>query len=193
MKPAILGAGFALLGAADLAWIDFGLWPAALAPHAMSAPVVQPVVVQPVPAPPVAGQPRSPARPNPPSTSEGGEGAASSSATTEVVLHFEVNARDPKDISSPDLAAVVALLASNSALRVSIDGHSDRNGSSAYNDELSRQRADAVAEALVARGVERSRISSHAHGARAPVATGNDPESLARNRRVEVRVERRKP
>jgi len=110
-----------------------------------------------------------------------------------VTLHFDVNARLPGSDSAPDLRTVATMLAADPALQVTIDGHSDRNGSVAYNDELSRQRALAVAEELADLGIDRRRISSAAHGARAPIAKGTDPESLALNRRVELHVERRKP
>ncbi|WXB20326.1 OmpA family protein [Pendulispora albinea] len=119
--------------------------------------------------------------------------ATPQAAASPFTLHFDVNARNPNDEAGTELDAVAALLTSNPALHVNIDGHSDRNGTANYNDQLSRARADAVAEALMRRGIARSRIVTLGHGARAPVDKGTDLESFARNRRVEVRIEGRKP
>jgi len=224
MKPIVLGAGFALLGAVDLAWIDLGLVPVILASteNSQQAEIPSPTVMRPpravptalaVATPPAAPEPArstaperaesnplpapqsvlaapqpAPAPPQPANSVVQAAGRA-----TQVTLHFDVNSRTPNDESTANLDAIVALLASNSSLKVIIDGHSDRNGTPTYNDQLSRARADAVADGLALRGVDRGRISTVGHGARAPVARGTDIESSARNRRVEVRIEGRKP
>jgi len=73
---------------------------------------------------------------------------------------------------------------------VYIDGHTDGLGLSADNLELSRERAEAVAEHLINRGVPENRITTRWHGQRYPVASNRDPEGRAQNRRVTVRLER---
>lgn len=73
---------------------------------------------------------------------------------------------------------------------VYIDGHTDGVGLSADNLALSRERAEAVAEHLIQRGVAASQITTRWHGQRYPVASNRDAEGRAQNRRVTVRLER---
>jgi outer membrane protein OmpA-like peptidoglycan-associated protein len=70
--------------------------------------------------------------------------------------------------------------------RVQIDGFTDSVGSDAFNEALSRRRADAVKAALVVRGVDPSRIATEGYGKAFPVANNNDSGGRQLNRRVEV-------
>jgi outer membrane protein OmpA-like peptidoglycan-associated protein len=82
------------------------------------------------------------------------------------------------------------------ARKVVLEGHADAIGTDAYNLDLSRRRAEAVAQELVARGVRRDRLAVEGFGERRPVApntlpNGRDnPAGRALNRRVEAVVER---
>jgi len=71
---------------------------------------------------------------------------------------------------------------------VQVIGHTDSRGTEESNDELSRRRARAVADELVADGVSSSRITTLGRGATKPVATNDTPEGRAQNRRVEINV-----
>jgi outer membrane protein OmpA-like peptidoglycan-associated protein len=70
--------------------------------------------------------------------------------------------------------------------RVQIDGFTDSVGSDSYNQELSRRRAEAVKSALLARGVDASRIGTEGYGKSFPVASNADSGGRQLNRRVEV-------
>jgi outer membrane protein OmpA-like peptidoglycan-associated protein len=70
--------------------------------------------------------------------------------------------------------------------RVQIDGFTDSVGSDAYNEELSRRRADAVKAALVRQNIDAARISTEGYGKAYPVASNNDSGGRQLNRRVEV-------
>jgi len=78
---------------------------------------------------------------------------------------------------------------------VTVEGHADSIGSDAYNTELSRRRATAVAEELMAHGVRRDRVAVEAYGERRPVAPNthtdgtDNPAGRARNRRVEAVIQ----
>src|SRR6185437_13787002 len=70
--------------------------------------------------------------------------------------------------------------------RVQIDGFTDNVGSEAYNDDLSRRRAEAVKSALTARGIDPSRIGTEGYGKAYAVASNDNSGGRQLNRRVEV-------
>ena len=71
---------------------------------------------------------------------------------------------------------------------VQIVGYTDSRGSDESNLDLSRRRAQAVADELTANGVSASRISTRGLGAADPMATNATPEGRAQNRRVVITV-----
>jgi len=71
---------------------------------------------------------------------------------------------------------------------VLIEGYTDNVGSDAYNLDLSEKRADAVKNALVAKGVGEERITTKGYGKKYPVASNNTSDGRQLNRRVEVVV-----
>ena len=74
---------------------------------------------------------------------------------------------------------------------VHIEGHADARGENEFNQELSERRARAVADWLHRLGIPPERMTIHGFGSRRPVAIGSDPETYARNRRVEIWLGRR--
>ncbi len=69
---------------------------------------------------------------------------------------------------------------------ISIEGFTDSTGSEDLNRRLSEQRAQAVKQALVARGIEPQRIDARGYGPAFPVASNDTPTGRQLNRRVEV-------
>lgn len=67
-------------------------------------------------------------------------------------------------------------------------GHTDSDGSDAYNQDLSERRARAVADYLTMRGVQSARIATRGFGESQPVASNATAEGKAQNRRVEIRI-----
>jgi len=70
--------------------------------------------------------------------------------------------------------------------RVEIDGFTDSVGSDSFNEQLSLNRAGSVKDALMARGIDASRVTTEGFGKEYPVATNNDASGRQLNRRVEV-------
>jgi len=69
---------------------------------------------------------------------------------------------------------------------IEIVGHTDSTGSRATNMRLSEQRAQNVANYLTGKGVAETRVSSYGAGPDKPVASNDDADGRAQNRRVEI-------
>ncbi len=69
--------------------------------------------------------------------------------------------------------------------KVSVEGHTDDVGDAKKNQTLSENRAKAVMDAVVARGVEKARLVSKGYGSTKPLATGTTEAAREQNRRVE--------
>ncbi|NCC28088.1 MAG: hypothetical protein EOM22_08055 [Gammaproteobacteria bacterium] len=88
----------------------------------------------------------------------------------------------------PTLDRIAALLETYPDLGVRIEGHTDSLGDAATNLALSQQRADAVKQALIERGVEPGRLTAQGLGPERPIADNATSAGRAQNRRVEVYV-----
>jgi len=74
--------------------------------------------------------------------------------------------------------------------RIELDGHSDNSGNRLLNRDLSRRRALAVQEYLVANGVPVEQITLRFHGERYPLVANSSEANRAKNRRVTMRLAR---
>lgn len=88
--------------------------------------------------------------------------------------------------SNAALNEVAELMKSDPSLMLDIDGHTDAVGSSESNQVLSENRAKAVMDYLVKRGVEASRLKATGYGEDKPVADNNTAAGRAKNRRTEM-------
>ena len=89
--------------------------------------------------------------------------------------------------SRPTLEEIAKLLSSNPRLNLHVVGHTDNQGKSDYNLDLSRRRAATVARELTSKyGVAASRLDSFGCGMYAPVTSNDSEEGRAKNRRVEL-------
>lgn len=70
--------------------------------------------------------------------------------------------------------------------RISVEGHTDSQGSDAYNQRLSEERALAVKNALVNRGIDPARIQAMGYGETRPIATNDTEAGRQLNRRVDI-------
>jgi len=69
---------------------------------------------------------------------------------------------------------------------VEVQGHTDNVGTSAFNVNLSQQRAQAVTSILASNGVSQSRLRAVGLGEDRPIASNLTPEGRAQNRRVDI-------
>jgi outer membrane protein OmpA-like peptidoglycan-associated protein len=73
---------------------------------------------------------------------------------------------------------------------LTIEGHTDSQGSDSYNLDLSQRRADTVRNYLMQNGYQADRIQAHGLGKGHPIADNASPEGRANNRRVVIIIER---
>jgi outer membrane protein OmpA-like peptidoglycan-associated protein len=73
----------------------------------------------------------------------------------------------------------------HSDLRIKVTGHTDGDGSDAYNIELSKKRAEAIVNHFVSLGLSKDRIVIDFKGEKEPIDNNNTPEGKQKNRRVD--------
>lgn len=84
------------------------------------------------------------------------------------------------------LSEVASILTQYTDTRVNIAGHTDSTGNASYNQGLSERRAQAVGSYLGQNGVASSRLNTRGYGANQPVASNDNEQGRAQNRRVEI-------
>ncbi|OXI65126.1 hypothetical protein CFB81_33685 [Burkholderia sp. AU28863] len=102
-------------------------------------------------------------------------------------------ATDSAVLTSAATAALDALLnrqGDRHFSRVEVDGYTDATGSDAHNQALSKRRADAVAGYLREHGLKADAFAAAGHGEASPAASNDTAEGRARNRRVEISLQK---
>ena len=92
-----------------------------------------------------------------------------------------------KEESFPELDRLLRFLNENKGVKVQIAAHTDDQGSDPYNQRLSENRAKAVLDYLVTKGIEKNRLKSVGFGEKQPIASNENEEGRAQNRRVEFK------
>jgi outer membrane protein OmpA-like peptidoglycan-associated protein len=88
----------------------------------------------------------------------------------------------------PTLNDVSSVLAQYPKTYIDVYGHTDSDGTDAYNQALSERRARAVGDYLTTHGVQSARIATRGFGETQPIASNATPEGKQSNRRVEIKV-----
>lgn len=105
------------------------------------------------------------------------------------VVSFDVDSARVGPSASPLLDEVASTLLAHPEIRsLRVEGHTDDSGVVAYNIDLSQRRADAVRDALVARGVAPERLLARGYGPTRPLRIGSSERARAMNRRVAFAV-----
>ncbi len=86
------------------------------------------------------------------------------------------------------LDSVASTLQQYPSSYIDIIGHTNSTGEAAYNQRLSEQRARAVADYLVSRGVSQARVASYGQGESQPIASNETESGRQANRRVELLI-----
>jgi outer membrane protein OmpA-like peptidoglycan-associated protein/tetratricopeptide (TPR) repeat protein len=103
-------------------------------------------------------------------------------------IFFDFNKYELKPESQVELDRLVQLLKDNPGVKIQVEGHTDNVGTDADNLKLSGNRAKAVVDYLVAKGIAAGRLLAKGFGATHPLADNKTEEGKAKNRRTEVKV-----
>lgn len=104
-------------------------------------------------------------------------------------IYFEVNQAIIQVVSYELLDEIAAVVLEHPDLTlIRVEGHTDADGDAAYNLRLSQDRAQAVVDYLVGRGVEANRLDPAGFGETRPVADNSTEEGKQANRRVEFLI-----
>lgn len=103
-------------------------------------------------------------------------------------VFFALDSYELDDRSYAELNKVADFLNENPTVEISLEGHTDNQGTSAYNLTLSDNRAKAVLEYLVEKGISKDRLTSKGYGDTQPVASNDTKEGRRLNRRTELKI-----
>jgi outer membrane protein OmpA-like peptidoglycan-associated protein len=99
---------------------------------------------------------------------------------------FDTNSDRLRPESAAVIKSIATGLQANAALNLKIEGHTDSSGDAALNLDLSKRRAEAVKQVLVAQfQIDAARLSTDGLGATKPLESNDTPQGRAQNRRVE--------
>jgi outer membrane protein OmpA-like peptidoglycan-associated protein len=102
-------------------------------------------------------------------------------------LYFDTDKDVVKSESQPTLVEIAKLLNSEPSLRLHVVGHTDNQGKSDHNLDLSRRRAASVARELTSKyGLTANRLDAFGCGLYSPIASNEAEDGRAKNRRVEL-------
>ncbi len=99
---------------------------------------------------------------------------------------FDTDSYELKPESFAELDRLTTFLVANPTLKATLNGHTDNEGSPAHNKTLSANRAKAVVDYLVDKGIKKERLSYKGYGDTQPIANNNTPQGRKQNRRTEV-------
>jgi flagellar motor protein MotB/tetratricopeptide (TPR) repeat protein len=103
-------------------------------------------------------------------------------------IFFETAKATLKSESFAELENVIKFLTDNPTVRLEISGHTDNVGSLKANTKLSQDRAQAVVNYLVTKGIAGSRLEAKGYAFSQPLATNDTSDGRAQNRRVEFKI-----
>ncbi len=103
-------------------------------------------------------------------------------------IQFRIASATIRLASAYVLDKLAAIMKRCPDVRIEVGGHTDNIGDDEDNDALSRRRADAVVNYLIREGVVARRLSTIGHGSKQPIASNEDDDGRAENRRIEFVV-----
>lgn len=103
-------------------------------------------------------------------------------------INFEFDSAVLSESSDAAIDSLANFLNDNSLINIEMAGFTDNSGTEEHNQKLSFERANAVKEALINKGVDATRMTVVGHGSSSPLKPNDTEENKALNRRVEIRI-----
>jgi len=136
----------------------------------------------------ITGEPPAPAAPPAPPAPKRVEVTADKIVINDKI-QFDVDKTTIKPESNGLLDEIASVIKDNPQIKkISIEGHTDSDGSDSYNMKLSDGRAKAVMAYLVEHGIDQGRLAAKGFGESKPIASNDTPEGKEKNRRVEFLI-----
>lgn len=101
-------------------------------------------------------------------------------------IQFDFDSATIRPESKEVLESLASGLKASAATAITVIGHTSSEGSDAYNEDLSRRRAQAIVAALIERGLDRALVSAAGRGETQPIAPNATEAGRSLNRRVEI-------
>ena len=105
------------------------------------------------------------------------------------ITYFDFDSAELNADTRKVLDKAIDKFLTNPSRRVVISGHADERGTREYNLALGHLRASAVADYMVAKGIDGLRVKKVSFGKEKPVIKGSNEEAWSKNRRVEINGE----
>lgn len=109
------------------------------------------------------------------------------SVTLHINFAFNSSVIPPSNYG--DVTKLTRVMNENPPAHAMIVGHTDYTGTDEYNQKLSERRSKALADKLIANGIDAKRISASGKGEKEPIATNATSAGRAQNRRIEVELQ----
>lgn len=103
-------------------------------------------------------------------------------------IFFKKKSAELKDESTPELNRFLEFMKINKKLVIEIQGHTDNQGNPNENLTLSKSRAQAIADFLIANGIKAERMEVVGYGQSRPIGFNQEAEGREMNRRIEFRI-----
>ena len=101
-------------------------------------------------------------------------------------VHFDTDKWNIDEFYHLGLHEVAVVMKENPDVKIQLQGHTDSRGSTRHNQVLSENRAQAVMEYLMKKGIAKERFSTKGYAATSPVASNLNDGGMAKNRRTEL-------
>lgn len=103
-------------------------------------------------------------------------------------IFFDTGKSSLRSESNAELDRLVKLMNDVQGLKIELSGHTDNTGSAQGNIKLSQDRAQAVVNYLVSKGVSKSRMTAKGYGSSRPIASNDTSDGRQQNRRTEFEI-----
>lgn len=101
-------------------------------------------------------------------------------------IQFDVDKSNITTAGAEAVIQIAQVLKQDKNLKIAVEGHTDNTGDAIHNKKLSNDRANAVMNAVVSSGIDKTRLSAKGFGSDRPLVSNDSEQNKSKNRRVEL-------